>query len=94
MLPDTLETRDVSSLYFAIKEEAQTVFSANLKHARTHVNVSQAQLARMAGLSRGQVYKLEKKVRLPNGLTFVLIAAALGLPLAWFMEKHEEVEYV
>jgi len=54
-------------------------FSYNLRRAREQKELSQADLGRLAGISKSEVYRLEAGTRDPRLTTVVALARALGV---------------
>jgi len=54
-------------------------FAANLKRARAESGLSQTQLAKAAGISHSEIYRLEAGTREPRLGTLLNLGSALGI---------------
>jgi len=61
-------------------------FADNLKRARANSGLSQTQLARAAGISHSEIYRLEAGTREPRLGTLLNLGEALGIDGADLLE--------
>lgn len=54
-------------------------FAANLKRARAESGLSQTQLAKAAGISHSEIYRLEAGTREPRLGTLLSLGSAMGI---------------
>lgn len=59
-----------------------THFAANLRRARANSGLSQTQLAKAAGISQSEIYRLEAGTREPRLGTLVNLGRAMGIDCA------------
>lgn len=65
--------------------------AANVRRAREHAELSQAELAGLLGVDRRQVSRWERALHRPEHERVEQIARALGLPdVFWFYGRHED----
>jgi transcriptional regulator with XRE-family HTH domain len=69
---------------------AEKVVSVLLS-ARLKAGISQNQLSKLSGLSRGSIQHLESGRRLPNLVTLHSLAEALGVPTWKVLKEAEEL---
>lgn len=53
----------------------------NVRYWREYQGISQRELARIVGVTSGEISGIERGVHLPNVVTAILIARALGVPV-------------
>ncbi|MDY3781355.1 MAG: helix-turn-helix transcriptional regulator [Candidatus Faecousia sp.] len=53
----------------------------NVRYWREYQGISQRELARIVGVTSGEISGIERGVYLPNVVTAILIARALGVPV-------------
>lgn len=60
-------------------KQTATRFAANLRQARAKSGLSQTQLARAAGISQSEIYRLEAGTREPRLGTLINLGKAMGI---------------
>lgn len=53
----------------------------NVRYWREYQGISQRELARIVGVTSGEISGIERGAHLPNVVTAILIARALGVPV-------------
>lgn len=53
----------------------------NVRYWREYQGISQRELARIVGVTSGEISGIERGMHLPNVVTAILIARALGVPV-------------
>ena len=53
----------------------------NVRYWREYQGISQRELARIVGVTSGEIIGIERGVHLPNVVTAILITRALGVPV-------------
>lgn len=66
------------------------IFGEVLRRLRSEKNISQEELAFLAGVDRTFVSRLERGIRQPTITTMIGIGRALGVPAADLMRETEE----
>lgn len=66
------------------------LIARNIKRAMEDQGVSQLELGRRTGMKRQQVAQYMHGDRTPKPLNLKRIALALGLPMDWFLEPHDQ----
>lgn len=66
------------------------IFGEVLRRYRSEKNISQEELAFLAGVDRTFVSRLERGIRQPTITTMIGIGQALGVPAAVLMRETEE----
>lgn len=61
-----------------------------IRHFRSELRMTIAEVANLAGLSAGMMSKIERGLSSPSLSTLVAIAAALNVPVTAFFRKYEE----
>jgi PAS domain S-box-containing protein len=74
----------------AAAERYRRLFGRRLRRARRTADLTQAQLAELAGVSQRDISRYEHGHHMPRAAHHAALADALGLPLAWFLTDEEE----
>ncbi|MEQ8494664.1 MAG: helix-turn-helix transcriptional regulator, partial [Gammaproteobacteria bacterium] len=61
-----------------------------IRHFRSELRMTIAEVASLAGLSAGMMSKIERGMSSPSLATLAAIAAALNVPVTAFFRKYEE----
>ena len=68
------------------------VLPERLKKARQSANLTQSELANLAGINRVSVYAYEKGRQTPGAVALAGIAVALNVTVDWLLGKDYTVE--
>jgi len=69
-----------------MSKETAAGFADNLKRARAESGLSQTQLAKAAGISHSEIYRLEAGTREPRLGTLIRLGGAMGIDGADLLE--------
>lgn len=69
--------------------EDKGLIGHNIVLARTHLGISQGELARRLGIDRRQLSEWERGVWEPTTRNLRRIGVALGRPVEWFLDPHD-----
>jgi transcriptional regulator with XRE-family HTH domain len=77
-------------LYRMSEEELARVIGQNVRAARVHAELSQAELGALTGLAVPHVSRLEKGNHLPSVATLKKVADALNVPICSLLDPPPE----
>lgn len=81
---------DAAPLSEADEQRLATTIGQQIRHFRSELKMTIAEVAKLAGLSAGMMSKIERGLSSPSLNTLAAVAAALNVPVTAFFRKYEE----